>query len=295
MMRTINCRDDSLIEDRGMWTTMKRKKRCIIVAQGFFEWLKKNNGRDRIPHYIKRKDGQPMLLAGLWDCVKYEDSEEKLYTYTIITTDSNAQLKFLHDRMPVLLEAGSEAIRTWLDPHQTSWSKQLQSLLKPFQGELEIYPVNKEVGKVGNNSPSFIVPLDSKENKNNIANFFGNQKATAAKVAEKNAAAKAKSDEVDTIDGEPVKTVDDEKSTEDNAPKPEPVTESPSQGIKREHDEIEPAASSPVKKEKPTPTPSPAKPPAKKMRSATSNGSVAKSPSKPAGDGSKKITAFFGK
>jgi putative SOS response-associated peptidase YedK len=39
-MKTINCRDDSLIEDRGMWTTMKKKKRCIVIAQGFFEWLK---------------------------------------------------------------------------------------------------------------------------------------------------------------------------------------------------------------------------------------------------------------
>lgn len=71
-LKTINCRDDSLLEDRGMWTTMKRKKRCIIVAQGFFEWLKKNNGKDRIPHFTKRKDGQLMCLAGLWDCVQFE-------------------------------------------------------------------------------------------------------------------------------------------------------------------------------------------------------------------------------
>lgn len=281
-----------------MWTSMKRKKRCIIVAQGFFEWLKKNNGRDRIPHYIKRKDGQLMLLAGLWDCVKYEDSDEKLYTYTIITTDSNPQLKFLHDRMPVILESGSDAIRTWLDPHQIEWNKQLQSLLNPFQGELEIYPVNKDVGKVGNNSPSFIVPLDSKENKNNIANFFGNQKKVATKASEKNIGEKSEDTDaikVDYVDGEAVKTVKDEESTEDNAPKPMPLTESPTKGIKREHDEVDQASKSPIKKEKPTPTPSPAKPPAKKMRSATSNGSVTKSPAKPAADGSKKITAFFGK
>lgn len=71
-MKTINCRDDSLIEDRGMWTTMKKKKRCIIIAQGFFEWLKKNNGKEKIPHFTKRKDGQLMCLAGLWDCVQFE-------------------------------------------------------------------------------------------------------------------------------------------------------------------------------------------------------------------------------
>lgn len=73
MMRTINCRDDSLIDDRGMWTTMKRGKRCVIVCQGFYEWLKKGpGGKDRIPHYVKRKDGELMCFAGLWDCVSYE-------------------------------------------------------------------------------------------------------------------------------------------------------------------------------------------------------------------------------
>ena len=70
LMKTINCRDDSLSQGKGMWTSMKNKKRCIIVAQGFYEWLKK--GKDKIPHYIKRKDGQLMCLAGLWDSVQYE-------------------------------------------------------------------------------------------------------------------------------------------------------------------------------------------------------------------------------
>lgn len=69
-MKTINCRDDSLIEDRGMWTTMKKKKRCIIVAQGFYEWLKKGN--QKLPHFTKRKDGQLMCFAGLWDVVQFE-------------------------------------------------------------------------------------------------------------------------------------------------------------------------------------------------------------------------------
>lgn len=51
---------------------MKKGKRCIIVAQGFYEWLKKNGGKEKIPHYTKRKDGKLMCLAGLWDCVQYE-------------------------------------------------------------------------------------------------------------------------------------------------------------------------------------------------------------------------------
>ena len=72
VMRTINARDDSLAENKGMWNAPKRRKRCIVVCQGFYEWLKKNNGKEKIPHYIKRKDNQLMCMAGLWDCVKYE-------------------------------------------------------------------------------------------------------------------------------------------------------------------------------------------------------------------------------
>jgi putative SOS response-associated peptidase YedK len=71
VMKTINCRDDSLSTTGGMWTTMKARKRCIVVAQGFYEWLQKGP-KEKVPHYIKRKDGQLLCLAGLWDCVQYE-------------------------------------------------------------------------------------------------------------------------------------------------------------------------------------------------------------------------------
>jgi putative SOS response-associated peptidase YedK len=74
-MKTINCRDDSLVDDRGMWTTMKKKKRCVVVAQGFYEWLKK--GSQKVPHFTKRKDGQLMCLAGLWDMVQFEGAPRR--------------------------------------------------------------------------------------------------------------------------------------------------------------------------------------------------------------------------
>lgn len=70
MMKTINCRDDSLSQTGGMWASMKGRKRCIVVAQGFYEWL--NKGREKVPHFVKRRDGKLMCFAGLWDCVKYE-------------------------------------------------------------------------------------------------------------------------------------------------------------------------------------------------------------------------------
>lgn len=334
VLRTINCRDDSLSEQRsGMWNNMKRRKRCIVICHGFYEWLKKNDGKDRLPHYTKRKDGQLMCFAGLWDCVQYEGilldrlkysrerilmmrytgSDEKTYTFTVITTDSNKQLNFLHDRMPVILEPGSEALRTWLDPSRYEWTNELQSLLKPYKGELECYPVNKDVGKVGNNSPSFIIPIDSSENKNNIANFFGNQaklaKAQKYSKHEDDIKTEAKSEDIEQTVPKQVKlerdAAGDVENSESNAPLPvQPpapkrthdktlddgdatTTDSPSKVPKTSQGSTAASTSTPSK-------------PGRKVRSATSNGTVTKSsPAKavkgsPA-KGSQKITNFFGK
>ncbi|OTB16579.1 hypothetical protein K445DRAFT_294025 [Daldinia sp. EC12] len=281
MMKTINCRDDSLAQSGGMWSTMKARKRCIVVAEGFYEWLKKDGSKDRIPHFVKRKDGKLMCFAGLWDVVQYENSEQKLYTYTIITTDSNKQLKFLHDRMPVILENGSEEIRTWLDPKRCEWSQELQALLKPFDGELEVYPVSKDVGKVGNNSPNFVIPIDSKENKSNIANFFAKG---AAK--QKNA----------TKEEQPQVGVKKEEGfvAEDKTPVKEETK--PVVGIKREAggDSVDEEPPKKVAVTKTSSASNKASSPRKGARqniSATSNGT--KSPSKGKQPGTQKITKFF--
>ena len=73
VMRTINCRDDSLATPGGMWASMKTRKRCIVIAEGFFEWLK-TSPKEKLPHFVKRKDSHLMCFAGLWDCVQYEGS-----------------------------------------------------------------------------------------------------------------------------------------------------------------------------------------------------------------------------
>ncbi|KAF2238132.1 DUF159-domain-containing protein [Viridothelium virens] len=245
MMKTINCRDDSLIENKGMWNTMKHRKRCIVICEGFYEWLKKHGGKEKLPHFVKRKDGQLMCFAGLWDCTKFEDSEEKLYTYSIITTDANKQLQFLHDRMPVILNNGSDEVRTWLDPGRAEWNKELQSLLKPYQGELECYPVSKDVNKVGNNSPSFVVPLNSSENKNNIANFFGNQKKAAQTEEMESEATRQATDAVRSKESQVKHEPNDDATLnqdggDSNAPVPAPVKPisndtKHSSAVKREH------------------------------------------------------------
>lgn len=275
VMKTINCRDDSLAQTGGMWSSMKGRKRCVVVAQGFYEWLK--SGKEKVPHFVKRKDGKLMCFAGLWDCVQYEDTAEgdKHYTYTIITTDSNKQLKFIHDRMPVILDQASEKIKMWLDPGRYEWSKDLQDTLKPFDGELEVYPVSKDVGKVGNNSPTFIIPISSRENKSNIANFFAN------------AQNKTKSPETES----PRKACVEMKEKEVADDGGTGVTAAAGSGSKRKADDDGDEGRALKKYVR-----SPNKPSATKIVktiSSTSNGTN-KSPVKGKAGGTPKITNFFG-
>lgn len=64
-VKIINCRDDSLSNRGGMWAPLKTRQRCIILAQGFYEWL--TIGRDKVPYYVRRKDKRLMYFPGLWD------------------------------------------------------------------------------------------------------------------------------------------------------------------------------------------------------------------------------------
>lgn len=223
------------------------------------------------------------------------DDDVKHYTYTIITTSSNKQLGFLHDRMPVILNPASDQLRTWLDPARHEWSKDLQNLLKPFDGELEVYPVSKEVGKVGNNSPSFMIPIASRENKSNIANFFANAQA-------KNKASPNKDVEVKREDFSPVRK--EKKSIDevvDDADDGGMGVSSPSAGQKRRGDNELHDEEPPMKKEatesaskKLSPTSSPKKPIGKGSKTISATSNPTKSPVKNKGTGSQKIAKFFG-
>ena len=208
--------------------------------------------------------------------------------------------------MPVILENGSDQIRTWLDPNRSEWSKELQSLLKPYDGELDCYPVSKEVGKVGNNSPTFIVPIASTENKNNIANFFSSSEKMAKGDQEREMIA---ADEVEVEKRGPgTEQSKGEKRArveysgfEKNAPLPVPASmaalgSSEKIGSKRVHesddDVIQPAKLARTEAQAES-TASPEKPHGKKKRSATSNETKGGPPT--LRDGSQRITRFFNK
>jgi putative SOS response-associated peptidase YedK len=145
-MAQINARGDT-IATKPMFRAAFKKRRCLIVADGYYEW--KKVGKEKQPFLYRTKT--PFAFAGLWE---YWD-EEKITSCTIITTDANELASQVHDRMPVLL--GPESWEPWLDPAVEPAA--LQSLLVPFPpGKMEAFAVSPSVNSVKNNGPELIVP-----------------------------------------------------------------------------------------------------------------------------------------
>ncbi|KAF8515723.1 hypothetical protein BU17DRAFT_76815 [Hysterangium stoloniferum] len=177
-LNTINARAENLVESAGMWSSMKAKKRCVVVCDGYFEWLKK--GKERLPHFIRRKDNRLMIMAGLYDSTLLEGTTNELWTFTVVTTDASQALSWLHDRQPVILSSTGQ-LEAWLDTGK-GWHSGLIGILKPGDGkDLECYPVPKEVGRVGTNSPEFIKPISQR--KDGIEAMFAKQATMGAQSA----------------------------------------------------------------------------------------------------------------
>ena len=130
-------------------------KRCLIPADGFYEWEKRETG-GKVPHFIHHADGTPLALAGLWSSWKAPDGE-RITTCSILTTDPNALVSPIHDRMPVILPRDSWD--RWLD-RDLSDTGELRTLLGPaVEGSLTEYAVSTLVNDVKNNYPECVAPL----------------------------------------------------------------------------------------------------------------------------------------
>lgn len=148
---TFNARDDRLLES-GMWRGSLRHKRCIIPADGYYEW-KKTGDRSSIPHFIHPADGQTWAMAGIYYVWNSPDGSS-IPSCAVITTDANESLSAIHDRMPAIL-TGDE-FDAWLDPTVDD-REALVSLLRPASPEkTDHYPVSKLVNNVANDSPGNI-------------------------------------------------------------------------------------------------------------------------------------------
>jgi len=109
--RMINARAETLAE-KSAYSPLLAKNRCLILADGFYEWRLDPDGKKRPVRYAL-EDGSPFGFAGLWTSWRDPESGESLRTCTIITTDANALVAPVHDRMPVILPRDVED--AWLD------------------------------------------------------------------------------------------------------------------------------------------------------------------------------------
>ena len=162
--RMINARAEGLAASNAFRRAFERR-RCIVPADGFYEWRKVPGQRKKQPVYIRRKDGEPLAMAGLWEVWtdKGADGEDAapLYSCTIITGDPNDLVAPIHDRMPVILPPG--AWDAWL-ARDNDDVVALERLLVPAPADVfEVWAVSTEVNTVGNDGPQLIEPLPPEE------------------------------------------------------------------------------------------------------------------------------------
>jgi Uncharacterized conserved protein len=150
--KMINARAETITEKASFKRAFK-KRRCLIVADGFYEWQKV--GETKRPIYIRLKSGKPFGFAGIYETWESEQGEQ-IITCAIITTGANELMKPIHDRMPVIVPKENENL--WLDPG-TGDQDLLLEMLKPYPADaMEAYPVSKRVNTPSNNSPECIKP-----------------------------------------------------------------------------------------------------------------------------------------
>ena len=156
--RMINARAETLA-DKPAYRTAFRKRRCIIPADGFYEWQKIPGQKHKQPMYMHRADGEPMAFAGLWEVWRPKDRPgEELHSCTIITGLPNEKVAPVHDRMPVILPPS--AWEQWLSPEVDDVDL-LGSFLVPAPSSLiELHPVSTEVNNVRNKGAHLTDPVD---------------------------------------------------------------------------------------------------------------------------------------
>jgi putative SOS response-associated peptidase YedK len=150
-----NARAESVNEKVSFKRPFKTQ-RCLVPASGFYEW--KNLGSSKQPYFIHDQDNELLAIAGLYD--HWQRGDKDIYSFTIVTTTPNEVMQELHDRMPVILRP--EDFDLWLEPGVDT--EELEALLKPYKGNLEVHRVSRRVGKPSENDEALIKPVGEKDN-----------------------------------------------------------------------------------------------------------------------------------
>jgi putative SOS response-associated peptidase YedK len=156
--RLINARSETA-RTRAAFRDPFRERRCLVPATGFFEWRRVDRARQ--PYLVRRRDGKPMGLAGVWDRWRPPagaDGAGAIESCAILTTPANELVARLHDRMPLVLDPADYGL--WLDPAMTDTAR-LLPLLRPYPAEeMVAVPVSPRVNSPHNDDPSLIEPID---------------------------------------------------------------------------------------------------------------------------------------
>ena len=144
----INARAETAAEKPTFRNALKRR-RALVPADGFYEWSKTETGKQ--PWFITRRDGAPMVFAGLWE--RWGEGDDTIDSFAVLTTRANADIADLHDRCPVMIEAPDFA--RWLDPE----TDPAPFLTPQTEGILTARPVSPRVNKVAENDEALLNPL----------------------------------------------------------------------------------------------------------------------------------------
>src|SRR4051812_31183941 len=150
--RMINARAETLAEKPAFRTALRRR-RCLIPADGFYEWKKDAGGKTKTPMLIRMKSGDIFAFAGIWETWHSSDGSV-IPSCTVITTQPNELMASIHDRMPVIIKP--QDYQRWLDPKEHD-PADFTDLLKPYAAdEMEARPVSRTVNNPKNDSPDCI-------------------------------------------------------------------------------------------------------------------------------------------
>ncbi len=149
--RMINARGETVSEKPSFRKAFKAR-RCLILADGFYEWQKIDNGKQ--PYHVRMKDASPFAFAGLWEI--WNGDGDGIRTCAIITTEVNDFMSEIHHRMPVILHP--DDYEMWLDPSFEEKGP-LSALLKPYPDyAMETYPMSRRVNRPTNDEPGCVEP-----------------------------------------------------------------------------------------------------------------------------------------
>ncbi len=148
--KMINARAETL-KEKSAYKKLIARNRCLVPISGFYEWKQKKKKKQ--PYYIRLKNQEILALAGLFDIWKNPEGN-LIESFTIITTEPNALLAGIHNRMPAIIRKENDEL--WFNEKIMEYES-LKSLLRPFDSDdLEAYPVSKMVNSPKNDTPELI-------------------------------------------------------------------------------------------------------------------------------------------